>query len=77
MIGRQDAHDAGYDAAQASFLEGRPFGEALAEVDEVTKHMTTQQIEAMLDPTKYTGVCSIFAERGAKRAREVASELNG
>lgn len=75
-IGRQNAHDAVYDAAQASFLEGRPFSETLAEVDEVTKHLTPVQIEAMLDPTKYTGVCSTFAERGAKRAREVANEIS-
>jgi len=28
-----------------------------------------------LDPTRYTGVCSVFAERGAKQAREVAASL--
>ena len=34
-IGRQRAHDAIYDAAQASVVEVRPFTETLAEVEDV------------------------------------------
>jgi adenylosuccinate lyase len=75
-MGRQRAHDAVYDAAQASVVENRPFKDTLAEVEEVTSNMTPQEIEKLLDPTEYTGICSLFAEREASKAREVAASLN-
>ena len=75
QIGRQQAHDAVYEAAQAAFLEGKPFADALAAESDVSARLTPEQIEAMLDPTGYTGVCSLFAERGATQARAVAASL--
>ena len=77
QLGRQKAHDAVYEAAQASFIEGRSFAECLAEEPEVSANLTPGQIQSLLDPTAYTGVCSVFAERGAKQAREVAAALRG
>ena len=65
QIGRQQAHDAVYEAAQASFIEGRPFAETLAEETDVSDRLTAEQIQALLDPTAYTGACSLFAQRGA------------
>ena len=38
-IGRQHAHDVVYDAAQAAFVEGRPFSAVLAADPRVTKHL--------------------------------------
>ena len=75
QIGRQQAHDAVYEAAQAAFLEGLPFADALAAEPDVSARLTPEQIEAMLDPTGYTGVCSLFAERGTAQARAVAASL--
>jgi len=75
-IGRQNAHDVVYEASQASFLESRPFSEILAEVEEVSSRLSPERIAELLDPTRYTGVCSVFAERGAKQAREVAGSLS-
>ena len=75
QIGRQQAHDAVYEAAQAAFLEGLPFADALAAEPDVSARLTPEQIDAMLDPTGYTGVCSLFAERGAAQARAVAASL--
>jgi adenylosuccinate lyase len=75
QIGRQHAHDAVYDAAQASVTEGRPFRELLAENEQVSTRLTPAQIDALLDPTRYTGLCRHFAERGAIRAREVAGAI--
>ena len=75
QIGRQQAHDAVYEAAQAAFLEGLPFADALAAEPDVSARITPEQIDAMLDPTGYTGVCSLFAERGAAQARAVAASL--
>ena len=74
-IGRQRAHDAIYDAAQASVVEVRPFTEMLAGVGDVRENLTAEQIKALLDPTKYIGASRLLAERFSARAREVAGEL--
>ena len=76
QIGRQRAHDAVYEASQASATQGRPFREMLAESDEVTSRLSAKQIEALLDPTRYVGMSPKFAEHGAARAREVADALS-
>lgn len=74
-IGRQHAHDAVYDAAQDAFVQGRSFGALLAADPRVTAHMTQAQIEGLLDPTAYTGLCADMARDGATRARHKAKEL--
>jgi adenylosuccinate lyase len=71
QIGRQRAHDAVYDAAQGSVTEGRPFREMLAKDPHVSARLTAGQVDDLLDPARYTGLCRQFAERGAARAREV------
>src|SRR5262250_3270241 len=75
QIGRQRAHDAVYDAAQASVTESRPFREMLAADPHVAAGLKPPQVESLLDPARYTGLCSQFAERGAAQAREVAATL--
>jgi adenylosuccinate lyase len=77
QIGRQRAHDAVYEAAQASATEGRPFREALARDAHVRAHLSPSQIEALLDPARYIGLCRQFAERGAVLARESARTVAG
>ena len=74
-IGRQHAHDVVYDAAQAAFVEGRPFGKLLAEDPRVTAHLDSNAIEKLLDPTAYTGLCSEIARDAAARARTTAGEI--
>ncbi|HEY1930399.1 MAG TPA: adenylosuccinate lyase family protein [Acetobacteraceae bacterium] len=76
-IGRQHAHDVVYDAAQTAAVEGRRFGTLLAEDSRVTAHLDAQAIEALLDPTAYTGLCADMARDGAARARAMAAELAG
>ena len=75
LIGRQRAHDAIYDAAQASVVQEMPFTETLAEVEDVRENLTPKQIDALLDPTAYIGASRLLAERFAARARQVAGEL--
>ncbi|HVY18327.1 MAG TPA: adenylosuccinate lyase family protein [Rhodopila sp.] len=76
-IGRQHAHDAVYDAAQEAFVQNRSFGDLLAADPRVTAHMTPAQIQSLLDPTAYTGLCADMARDGAARARHKAKELRG
>src|SRR6202035_3685526 len=74
-IGRQHAHDVVYDAAQAAFVEGRPFGVLLAKDPRVTTHLDQPAITALLDPTAYTGLCAEMARDAAIRARATAREI--
>jgi adenylosuccinate lyase len=75
QIGRQRAHDAVYEAAQASVTRSRPFRETLAEDPHVSARLTGAQVDALLDPARYTGLCSQFAERGAAVARALAASI--
>jgi 3-carboxy-cis,cis-muconate cycloisomerase len=75
QIGRQRAHDAVYDAAQASVTESRSFRELLAADPHVSARLAPAQVEALLDPARYTGLCRQFAERGAAHARVLAATL--
>jgi len=75
QIGRQRAHDAVYEAAQASVTQSRPFRETLAEDAHVSAGLTASQIDALLDPARYTGLCRQFAERGAVMGREIAATI--
>lgn len=74
-LGRQHAHDAVYDAAQATVTERRPFRELLAADPQVNSRLAPEQIEALLDPAQYSGLCRYFAERGAVQARHVATAI--
>jgi adenylosuccinate lyase len=74
-IGRQRAHDAVYDAAQAAVAEGRPFHELLGEDARIRSHLTAQQMAELLDPAHYVGLCREFAEQGAMRARNMVAAL--
>jgi adenylosuccinate lyase len=74
-IGRQRAHDAVYEAAQAAVTQGRPFREMLAKDAHVSAELTPAQVESLLDPARYAGLCRQFAERGAARAHQVAAAI--
>jgi adenylosuccinate lyase len=75
QIGRQRAHDVVYEAAQAAATTGRPFRALLAEDAAVSARLTPAQVDALLDPAGYTGVCRQLAEQGAARARELAEGI--
>jgi adenylosuccinate lyase len=74
-IGRQHAHDVVYDAAQAAFVESRPFAELLSGDPRVSTHLDRGAIAALLDPTAYTGLCAQMARDAAQRARATAAEI--
>ena len=68
-LGRQHAHDIVYDAAQAAVVEGRSFSAQLAADRRVIEHLDAKAIDALLDPTAYTGLCATMARQAATRAR--------
>ena len=74
-IGRQHAHDVVYEAAQDAFVQGKSFGSLLAADKRVTAHLKLQEIEALLDPAGYTGLCGEMARDAAARARATTAEI--
>ena len=74
-LGRQHAHDVVYDAAQAAFVEGRPFSAVLAADPRVTAHLPPAGIAKLLDPIAYTGLCADMARQAVVRARSAVEEL--
>ena len=73
-IGRQHAHDVVYEAAQAAFVDDKSFGALLAADKRVTAHLKPKEIDALLDPAGYTGLCAEMARDAAARARATAAE---
>jgi adenylosuccinate lyase len=76
-IGRQHAHDAIYDAAQEAAVADRSFRDLLLEDATVADRLDAVQLEALLDPERYTGECATVAVEQAARAREVAAGIRG
>jgi adenylosuccinate lyase len=74
-IGRQHAHDVVYDAAQAAFVEGKSFSATLKADKRVTDHLSRAEIDALIDPKAYTGLCDRMARDAAARARSAAKEI--
>jgi adenylosuccinate lyase len=75
VIGRQQAHDVIYEAAQESATSGRPFDELLMESEEVSSRLSREEVQVLLDPSRYTGQSQPLAEAGAAQARELAAAL--
>jgi 3-carboxy-cis,cis-muconate cycloisomerase len=74
-IGRQHAHDVVYDAAMEAATAHKSFGDLLAADARVTAHLKPAEIQKLLDPTAYTGLCPQMARDGAERARATAKEI--
>jgi 3-carboxy-cis,cis-muconate cycloisomerase len=72
VVGRQHAHDVVYDAAQTAFVENKEFAALLKADPRVTVHLDAGAIDALLDPTAYTGLCADIAREAARRARAAA-----
>ena len=75
-VGRQEAHDIVYDAAQAAAVGDGGFSDLLAADDRVRAHLSREQVDGLLDPTRYTGLCSWLAEEQSARARDLSNTLN-
>jgi adenylosuccinate lyase len=74
-IGRQHAHDVVYDAAMEAATAQKSFGDLLAADERVTAHLAKAEIDKLLDPTAYTGLCAQMARDAASRARQTAKEI--
>ena len=74
-LGRQEAHDVVYEAAQAAARgEGR-FRDLLAADPQIAARLDAPRIAALLDPARYTGQAPAMAREQARIARALSLEL--
>ena len=62
-MGRNRAHDVVYDLVSEVAKTGRPLIDLLAENDEIRKHASRKELEAMMDPANYLGVAGEMVDR--------------
>jgi 3-carboxy-cis,cis-muconate cycloisomerase len=74
-IGRQEAHDIVYDAAQAAALGQKSFADLLAADQRISAKLSKNDIKNLLNPLSYVGLSPELARRAASSARDTAAEL--
>jgi adenylosuccinate lyase len=73
-IGRQSAHEVVGEAARDALGSERSFEENLLADERVTDALSEAEIEALTDPTEYTGVADEIAERTVTASRREEEE---
>ena len=67
-VGRQVAHDIVYEAAMTAFETRRPLEELLLADEQVMRHLSPEQLHALLRPEAYTGLAGVFVDRVTNEA---------
>ncbi|MCO6451762.1 MAG: adenylosuccinate lyase [Caldilineales bacterium] len=64
-LGRQAAHEVVHEASMLAFEQQRPLADLLAEDERVTAHLLSGEIEELLRPDAYIGLCGYFVDQVA------------
>jgi adenylosuccinate lyase len=75
-LGRQDSHDAIYDAAQATALGQGSFADLLLADDRVGSRLTAEEVAALTDPSSYVGLSADIAHAAAEAGRSAAATIS-
>jgi len=62
-MGREYAHDLVYDLCRQAIAEQRPLLDILAEHNEISKHVTREQLEGFCDPANCLGQAGVMVDR--------------
>jgi 3-carboxy-cis,cis-muconate cycloisomerase len=62
-IGREHAHDLVYDICREAVQQNRPLLDMLAANDEITRHVSRDQLAVWCDPANYLGQAGIMVDR--------------
>ena len=76
-LGRQEAHEVVYQAAQRAATEGVAFLELLRTDPRITTYLEEDALKALLEPEGHVGLSATLAREQAKVARQKVLELNG
>jgi adenylosuccinate lyase len=63
--GKQSAHDIVYSTAMAAFEAKRPLKEAILENEQITAHISKEEIETLFDYRRQLGLCPEMVDRVA------------
>ena len=75
QLGRQEAHDKVYDAVEAVLAGKGTFADTLSADPDIQARLGSADMQALMDPSAYTGLCETMAREQAKRARDAAEAL--
>lgn len=70
VIGKQTAHEVIYQVSMAAFEEGAQFKDKLLENELVAANLTEAELDALLNPSAYTGHCADIARSVYKKINE-------
>ena len=70
-IGKHNAHEVVRQRAMEAFNKNITFKEALLSDPEVAKHLKREELDDLLDPTKYTGLSGQVADRVVEWAKKL------
>lgn len=74
-IGRQEAHEVVYEAAQKAALEGVSFLERLRSDTRITTRLSEDELARLLEPERHVGLSAQLAREQAEMARRLARKL--
>ncbi len=66
-LGKAEAHHAVEAACKRAVAEQRHLRAVVADDPAIAKHFDAKQLDQLFDPTRYTGVASLFIDRALKR----------
>lgn len=69
-VGRQTAHEVVYAASMKAVEENQSFRSILGQNSVVSRHLSTQAIDALLNPRRYTGLATQFVDQVVAHARK-------
>ena len=68
VIGRQRAHDLVYDICRTTIATRRRFADVLADNREIASHLQRDELERLVDPANYLGLCGAMVDRVIARS---------
>jgi 3-carboxy-cis,cis-muconate cycloisomerase len=62
FVGRQEAHEIVYGACVSAVEGNLSLIESLQKIEQVTKHLTTEQLTSLVNATQYLGCCQLMVD---------------
>lgn len=62
FVGRQEAHEIVYGACVSAVEGDLSLIESLQQVEQVTQHLSAEQLTSLVDPTQYLGCCQLMVD---------------
>ena len=74
-LGKDAAHQLLYDKAMKTELEGKNYLQVLSDDKVLSSMFTKEELEKMIAPSSYTGICNVLARELADKAEAKAKMM--